>query len=55
MAKDPRGPLNPQVKTLFDMMNAGKATRVLEGKALREGLGALSAFPSAGAPAVAHE
>jgi acetyl esterase/lipase len=50
---DPRGPLNPQVKVLFDMMMAGKATRVLEPKALREGLGALGALLAAGAPDVA--
>ncbi|HTO07704.1 MAG TPA: alpha/beta hydrolase [Myxococcota bacterium] len=53
MAADPRGALNPQVKVLFDMMAAGRATRVLEPKALREGLGALSALLAAGAPSVA--
>ena len=53
MAADPRGTLNPQVKVLFDMMAAGRATRVLEPKALREGLGALAALLAAGAPAVA--
>jgi acetyl esterase/lipase len=53
MAADPRGALNPQVKVLFDMMNAGKATRVLEPKALREGLGALAALLAQGAPTVA--
>jgi acetyl esterase len=47
--------MNPQVKVLFDMMLAGKATRVLEPKALREGLGALSALLNAGAPAVGAE
>src|SRR5262245_18934296 len=52
---DPRAPLNPQVKVLFDMMSAGKATRVLEPKALRDGLGALAALLNAGAPAVAAE
>ncbi len=55
MPADPRAPLNPQVKVLFDMMNAGKATRVLEGKALREGLGALAALLNQDAPAVAAE
>jgi acetyl esterase len=50
---DPRGALNPQVKVLFDMMAAGKATRVLEPKPLREGLGALAALLAAGAPTVA--
>jgi acetyl esterase/lipase len=53
LAADPRGVLNPQVKVLFDMMAAGRATRVLEPKALREGLGALAALLAAGAPAVA--
>jgi len=53
LAADPRGALNPQVKVLFDMMAAGRATRVLEPKALREGLGALSALLAAGAPSVA--
>ncbi len=55
MPADPRAPLNPQVKLLFDMMGAGRATRVLEPKALREGLGALAALLVAGAPAVAAE
>jgi hypothetical protein len=52
---DPRAPLNPQVQVLFDMMAAGRETRVLEPKALREGLGALAALLAAGAPAVAAE
>ncbi|MFI5315050.1 MAG: alpha/beta hydrolase [Myxococcota bacterium] len=55
MPADPRSPLNPQVKVLFDMMAAGRETRVLEPKALRDGLGALAALLSAGAPAVAAE
>jgi acetyl esterase len=55
LPQDPRGPLNPQIKVLFDMMNAGKAERVLEPEPLRAGLGALAAFLSAGAPAVAAE
>ena len=55
MAADPRAPLNPQVKVLFDMMAAGRPTRVLEPKPLREGLGALTALLAAGAPAVAAE
>ena len=55
MPTDPRAPLSPQVKVLFDMMAAGRATRVLEPKALREGLGALTALLVAGAPAVAAE
>jgi acetyl esterase/lipase len=52
---DPRAPLDPQVKVLFDMMAAGRPTRVLEPKPLREGLGALAALLAAGAPAVAAE
>ena len=55
MPADPRAPLNPQVRVLFDMMGAARATRVLEPKALREGLGALAALLAAGAPAVAAE
>lgn len=55
MAADPRAPLNPQVKVLFDMMAAGRETRVLEPKALRDGLGALAALLAAGAPAVTAE
>jgi acetyl esterase/lipase len=52
---DPRAPLHPQVQVLFDMMAAGRETRVLEPKALREGLGALAALLALGAPAVAAE
>ena len=52
---DPRGKLDPGVQALFDMMNAGRATRVLEPKAMREGLGALGPMLVAGAPAVAAE
>jgi acetyl esterase len=40
---------------LFDMLAAGRATRVLEAKALREGLGALTPLLAAGAPAVTAE
>jgi len=55
LAADPRAPLDPQVKVLFDMMAAGRPTRVLEPKPLREGLGALAALLAAGAPAVPAE
>lgn len=55
MPADPRAPLNPQVKVLFDMMAAGRPTRVLEPGPLREGLGALGPLLAAGAPAVAAE
>jgi acetyl esterase len=52
---DPRGPLDPGVKALFDMMAAGKPTRVLEPAPMREGLGALQPLLTANAPAVAAE
>jgi acetyl esterase len=52
---DPRAPLNPQVKVLFDMMAAGRPTRVLQPGPLREGLGALGPLLNAGAPAVPAE
>ena len=55
MAADPRAPLNPPVKVLFEVMAAGRPTRVLEPKPLREGLGALLPLLNAGAPAVAAE
>ena len=55
MPADPRAPLNPQVKTLFDMMAAGRPTRVLQPGPLREGLGALGPLLNAGAPTVAAE
>ncbi len=55
MPADPRAPLNPQVKVLFDMMAAGRPTRVLQPGPLREGLGALGPLLNAGAPAVAAE
>ena len=52
---DPRAPLDPQVKVLFDMMGANRAQRVLEPGPMREGLGALGPLLSAGAPAVGRE
>jgi len=52
---DPRAPLDPQVKVLFDMMGANRAERVLEPAPMREGLGALAPLLNAGAPAVAAE
>lgn len=52
---DPRAPIDPQVQVLFDMMNAGRATRVLEPGPMREGLGALGPILVAGSPAVAAE
>jgi len=52
---DPRAPLDPQVKVLFDMMGAGRETRVLEPGPMREGLGALGPLLVAGAPAVSAE
>lgn len=52
---DPRAPLDPQVKVLFDMMGANRAQRVLEPGPVREGLGALAPFLAAGAPAVGKE
>ncbi|MEX2205949.1 MAG: alpha/beta hydrolase [Myxococcota bacterium] len=52
---DPRAPLHPQVKVLFDMMGANRAQRVLEPGPMREGLGALGPLLVAGAPSVAVE
>lgn len=52
---DPRAPLDPQVKVLFDMMGANRAERVLEPAAMREGLGALGPLLVAGAPSVSAE
>ena len=52
---DPRAPLHPQVKVLFDMMGANRAERVLEPGPMREGLGALGPLLVAGAPSVAAE
>ncbi len=52
---DPRAPLDPQVKVLFDLMGANRAERVLEPGPMREGLGALAPLLVAGAPAVAAE
>jgi hypothetical protein len=51
---DPRGPLDPGVKALFDMFNAGKPARVLEPAPMREGLVALQPLLTAGERSVAE-
>lgn len=52
---DPRGPLDPQVRALFDLLEAGRAERVLEADALRRSFDALTPLLNAEAPAVASE
>ena len=52
---DPRAPLDPQVKMLFEMMGANRAERVLEPAPMRAGLGALAPLLTGGAPPVAAE
>ena len=53
--KDPREPLDPQVKLLVGMMGANRQSRVLEPGPMREGLAAMGALLSAGAPEVGDE
>jgi acetyl esterase len=52
---DPRAGVDPQVAALFEMMRAGKESRVLEASALRAGFEALVPLLVAGAPEVAGE
>lgn len=52
---DPRGPLDPQVRQLFELLAPGRAARVLEAGALREAFAALAPALTAGAPEVASE
>ncbi len=52
---DPRGPLDPQVQALFELLRPGRATRVLQPAPLREGMAALVPLLNAGAPEVARD
>jgi len=53
---DPREPMDPQVKQLFDLMRAARPTqRVPEAAAMRAESAAFSALLNAGAPAVERE
>lgn len=52
---DPRAPLDPQVRGLFEGMAPAQETRVLEAKALREGFAALEELLNADSPEVARE